>query len=201
MHRLTWKHSSNFFSWLFNNKCCNIMKIEKKCPMRFGRTLFLLNGQPGHQTCFRSQQATTSKSWFHAHVPGIEGDAEYNCCAWIMHRRSLFKDKILIRALPQGPAGCLPEVWVLLPSLWMQTGRRKPSELRLTDIKPPNNKGGLFCHGVLLQIKLPFLNHKMRGHLLSSKVLPCFFHKPKQQWWTSTKRLFTGWCQWCEHFS
>lgn len=143
--------------------------------MRFGRTVSLLHGQRHHQTGFRSQQATTSKSWFHTHVPGIDGDAEYNCCAWIMHRRSLFKDKILIGASPQGPAGCLPEVWVLLPPLWMGTGRRKTSELRLTDIKPPDNKGGLFCHGVFLQIKLPFLNHKTRGHLLSPKAPPWFF--------------------------
>lgn len=84
---------------------------KKKRIYNFGRTVSLLNGHRRHRTCFWGQQPTTSKSWFHAHVPGIEGDAECNWCTWIMHRRSLFKDKILIRASPQGPAGCLPRAY------------------------------------------------------------------------------------------
>ena len=71
--------------------------------------------------------------------------------------RSLFKDKILIRASPQGPAGSLTEVCVLPPaSLDAYRWEDKAWGLRLTDIQSPDNKDGFFCHSVFLPIKLAF---------------------------------------------
>lgn len=75
----------------------------------------------------------------------------------------------------------------VLPPPRVPTGRRKASELRLTDTKSPDNKGGLFCHSVFLQIKLPFLNHNTQGHFpfpqsTTLAFFLCFYFHNSDEW-------------------
>lgn len=137
-HRLSWTRgftrsaiqihpNKPGLSWVFRIKCYQ--------SVWFGRTLFLANSNSSIKLVSgdNSQHFQSSKSSFHTHIPGIEGDVECNYCTWIIHLWSLinsyqgFASRSCRMLLTSGSA--YMALWGLL---WCAL-RRKASKLKQTD--------------------------------------------------------------------